>query len=140
MPIGGQPQDELPPLPDAPDVPAAVPTTEAAAEQPFSLWSEVLEVLRGTCPPMYGVLRSSTALLSPEGKLILCTDNAMFKELFGMGNNKDLLKEAVQRATGATYRIVLRRSETVTKAVANDPLTSLLTAGKAAGVPINETE
>ncbi len=124
-----------PETPPAPEVPVPVETGE---EQPFPGWSEVLESLRSSCPPLYGVLMDSSALLK-DGKLIICTNNAMFKELFGMGNNKDLLMEAIRGVAGTTYRVGLRRTQKVDKAE-KDPLSQLLAAGKAAGVPVKETE
>ncbi len=130
-----------PVAPDEPDLPPPPPPVveESDTEQPFAAWSEVLESLRSTCPPLYGVLAGSTALLG-GGKLIICTNNAMFKELFGMGNNKDLLMDAIRQATGGTYRVVLRRSEAVSKTTANDPLTQLIAAGKEAGVTVKESD
>jgi DNA polymerase-3 subunit gamma/tau len=143
-PTLGSPAVPAPPAPvttDEPDLPPPPPPVaeESDTEQPFAAWSEVLESLRNTCPPLYGVLAGSTALLG-GGKLIICTNNAMFKELFGMGNNKDLLMDAIRQASGSTYRVVLRRSEAVSKTTANDPLTQLLAAGKEAGVTVKETE
>ena len=129
------PEPDLPEPPEAPETP--VPQT-AGEEQPFPAWSEVLEALRVSCPPLHGVLMDSSALLK-EGKLIICTNNAMFKELFGMGNNKDLLMDAIRSATGTTFRVGLRRTQVVEKNN-QDPLSQLLAAGKAAGISVKESE
>ncbi len=133
-PVSGEtapaPADELPPPPP--------PAEDSGEEQPFLQWAEVLRALKQSCPPLFGVLADSSALLK-DGKLIICTENAMFKELFMMGNNKDLLMEAIKQAAGTTYRIGLRRTQVVDKA-AHDPLSQLMAAGKAAGVNVTERE
>ena len=84
------------------------------------------------------MLAQSQAVL--KGNLLLiCTDNALFKELFRQDNNKELLLEAIRQTVGTTYRIGLRRTVTVPKAVAEDPLTRLMQAGRNAGIPVEET-
>ncbi len=134
------PLPDAPPMPDTPEPPPAPtePAPGAGEEEPFSGWQAVLQQLMTTCPPLFGVLADSTALLK-EGKLIICTDNALFKELFLRDNNKQLLMDAIRSTTGMTYRIGLRRTVAVPKQEV-DPLTQLLSAGRAAGVTVNEKE
>ena len=128
---------EVPAIPDPP-APAAPADTDSGEERPFPQWGEVLAALQQSCPPLHSVLMDSSALLK-DGKLIICTDNAMFKELFMMGNNKDLLMEAIRTVSGTTYRVGLRRTQKVEKAQ-RDPLSQLLAAGKAVGVTVQENE
>lgn len=133
-------------MPESPYTPAAEPESPIPApapvseeeEVPFAEWTAVLEQLKTTCMPLYGVLADSTALLK-GGKLIICTENAMFKELFQRDNNKTLLRKAIENATGTTYRVGLRRKQTVLRQEI-DPLTRLLDAGRAAGVPVSEED
>lgn len=135
------PQTEEPPMPEpseiAPQGEDASPQT-AGGEEPFTRWGEVLEQLQRTCIPLFGVLVGSTAVLK-DNMLLICTDNALFKELFLRDNNKDLLMDAIKAVNGAPMRIGLRR--TVSAATANapeDPLQRLMQAGRDAGVPIEE--
>ena len=137
------PATEEPPLPEPPDTakPEA-PTAPAASapgdEQPFPQWAAVLEVLMTSCPPLFGVLADSSAILK-DGKLLICTNNPLFSELIKDSGNQKLLTEAVQKGTGSSYRLGLRRTHVVAKQEA-DPLTQLLAAGRAAGVPVTEKE
>ncbi len=140
--------DDTPPLPPDPEEPAtaqppvipaaAAPTAETTddAEVPFPQWGEVLDTLMKSCIPLYGVLAGSTAILKGE-MLLICTDNAMFKELLAQDNNKKLLMDAIRQTTGKTYRMGLRRTVTVPKNE-NDPLTQLFSAARAASVPVKE--
>ena len=131
--------EEAVPLPE-PDEPAAaapsVPPAEPAGEQPFTRWGDVLERLKQTCIPLFGVLADSTAVLK-DGVLLICTDNALFKELFQRDNNKQLLAEAIHTVAGSQLRIGLRRTATAAKP-AEDPLSRLMQAGRSAGVAITE--
>ncbi len=125
------------PTPAAEEVPPPPPVEDSGEEHPFPRWVEVLEALRAGCPPMYGVLADSSAVMK-DGKLIICTENAMFKQLFSMGDNKTLLMDAIKQVVGNPVRVGLRRTQTVDKAAQADPLSQLLAAGKAAGVDVTE--
>ncbi|MBQ4332391.1 MAG: DNA polymerase III subunit gamma/tau [Clostridia bacterium] len=125
------------PLPE----PIAEPPVEMPTEteeQPFAPWAEVLEQLRQSCPPLYGVLCDSTALLK-DGALVICTENALFTQLLKDEGNKKLMAAAIQQVTGTTYRMKLRRTQQVQKPE-NDPLAQLLAAGRVAGVAVKENE
>lgn len=113
-----------------------MPPAEPAGEQPFTRWGDVLERLKQTCIPLFGVLADSTAVLK-DGVLLICTDNALFKELFQRDNNKQLLAEAIHTVAGSQLRIGLRRTATAAKP-AEDPLSRLMQAGRSAGVAITE--
>ncbi len=131
-----------PPPPTDPPAPSAEPSAPAPAEegeQPFTLWGDVLARLQQTCIPLYAVLAQSQAVLKGD-LLLICTDNALFKELFVRDNNKELLLEAIRQVAGCSYRIGLRRTVTVPKQVAEDPLTRLLQAGREAGVFVTEND
>ncbi len=137
MPVQVSPVEETP----APPVPAEPPVPEApveAAEVPFPAWADVLERLRETCMPLYGVLADSQALLK-DNMLLVCTDNAMFKTLLASEDNKTQLRQAIRTATGKDYRLGLRSTRVVQKKAA-DPLSQLLEAGRQAGVPIHEND
>ncbi len=134
------PADEMPamPEPSAEAIPAPtvnIPPAEDS-EAPFTQWGDVLDTLLKTCIPLYGVLAGSTAILKGE-MLLICTDNAMFKELLAQDNNKKMLMEAIRQVTGQTYRMGLRRTVTVKKQD-DDPLSQLFTAARAADVPVKE--
>ncbi len=136
-PVGDGALDVPPQATDIPsqatDVPPqAIPTP--AEETPFSGWAEVLAHLQSTCIPLFAVLEDSTAL-EREDTLIICTENAMFKELLKMGDNKQLLMDAIVAVTGTRPRITLRRRTVVAE---HDPLADLLAASRTVGVDITE--
>ncbi len=140
-------EDTAPPLSPEPEEPVATnsavstppspPATDCVEdEHPFTPWGAVLDALMKSCLPLYGVLVGSTAILKGD-MLLICTDNAMFKELLTQDNNKKLLMEAIQQITGKTYRMGLRRTVAVKK-TDNDPLAQLFSAARAADVPVKE--
>ena len=123
-----------------PAIPAPAPAAPAApvGEQPFTAWVEVLDRLRQSCPPLFGMLDGTTALLK-DGSLVICLDNPLLAQLLKEGGNKQMLSDAVKQVTGQTFPMALRRKQQV-KTPENDPLAQLLTAGRGMGININEKE
>ena len=134
---------EAPPAPEAEvmpaiPAPAAAPIPAPAGETPFDAWVEVLDYLRTDCPPLFGILDGTTALLK-DGSLVICVENPLLAQLLKEGGNKQQLQNAIQHVTGRTFQMALRRKQQVKKAEF-DPLAQLLTAGRDAGVNISENE
>ena len=133
---------EAPPAPVAevmPAIPApAAPIPAPAGETPFDAWVEVLDHLRSSCPPLFGILDGTTALLK-DGSLVICVENPLLAQLLKEGGNKQQLQNAIQHVTGRTYPMALRRKQQV-KSPESDPLSQLLTAGRGMGVSVNEKE
>ncbi len=121
---------------EAPAQPESEPAPAPDEEMPFTKWGEVLETLLTSCPPLYGVLAQSQAVLKGE-MLLICTDNELFKELLKQDNNKTMLADAIRGVAGKTYRLGLRRTVTVQKNK-EDPLSQLLAAARKADVPVSE--
>ena len=150
---GGGPAD-MPPLPEAPaeesappaapDLAPPPPAAESAAERgtpgeapqeiPFTRWSDVLETLSSTCPPMYGVLIGSSAVLRGDYVLIE-TDNELFKSLVARDGNKALLAEAVRGVTGRAHRIGVRKKAAAPSGE-NDPLADFIRNSRSLGVDV----
>ena len=134
---------EAPPVPEAdvmPAIPApvAAPIPAPAGEQPFDAWIDVLDYMRQSCPPLFGILDGTTARLK-DGSLVICTDNPLLAQLLKEGGNKQQLQNAIQHGTGQTSPIALRRKQHV-KTPESDPLAQLLTAGRGMGINVNEQE
>ena len=125
------------PAPSAPSVPSETADTEE--EVPFTQWNEVLEALRGSCMPLYGVLIGSEAVRRGE-RLLICTENEMFRGLVAQEGNKQKLIAAVRAVTGRNYRIGLRMrpSAPAASAAADDPLAAFLRQSRERGIPIEE--
>ncbi len=134
---------EAPPV-EATDVtpaipaPAAAPIPAPAGEVPFDGWAEVLDILRKSCPPLFGLLDGTTALLK-NGGLIICLENPLLAQLLKEGGNKQQLQEAVRQVTGQVYPMALRQKQQE-KPKEFDPLAQLLTAGRGAGIDVSENE
>lgn len=134
---------EAPPA-EAPDVmptipaPVSAPIPAPAGEAPFDGWAEVLDILRKSCPPLFGLLDGTTALLK-NGGLIICLDNPLLAQLLKEGGNKQQLQEAVRQVTGQVYPMALRQKQPEKKPEF-DPLSQLLSAGRGMGINVNETE
>ncbi|MBR2320132.1 MAG: DNA polymerase III subunit gamma/tau [Clostridia bacterium] len=136
-PVDAPPAPEADVMPTIPD-PVAAPIPAPAGEQPFDAWVDVLDYMRQSCPPLFGILDGTTALLK-DGSLVICTDNPLLAQLLKEGGNKQQLQNAIQHVTGQTYPMALRRKQQV-KTPENDPLAQLLTAGRGMGINVNEKE
>ena len=133
------PVEAPPPIeaPVMPAIPAPAVGTEPM-EKPFDRWAEVLDHLRQSCPPLFGMLDGTTALLK-EGSLVICIENPLLAQLLKEGGNKEQLQNAIRQVTGQTYPMALRRKQQIKKPE-NDPLAQLLTAGRGMGIEVNEKE
>ena len=133
---------EAPPAETAvmPAIPAPVsaPIPAPTGEMPFDGWAEVLDVLRKACPPLFGLLDGTTALLK-NGNLVICLDNPLLAQLLKEGGNKQQLQEAVRQVTGQVYPMALRQKPQE-KPPENDPLSQLLSATRGAGIDVSENE
>ncbi len=129
-------EDVMPAIP-APTAPTA-PIPAPSGEQPFDAWVEVLDYMRNSCPPLFGLLDGTTALLK-DGSLVICVDNPLLAQLLKEGGNKEQLQNAIRHVTGQSFPMALRRKQQV-KTPENDPLSQLLTAGRGMGINVNEKE
>ena len=127
-------EDVMPAIP----APVAAPIPAPAGEQPFTAWADVLDHLRQSCPPLFGILDGTTALLK-DGSLVICVDNPLLAQLLKEGGNKQQLQNAIQHVTGQTYPMALRRKQQV-KTPESDPLSQLLNAGRGMGISVNEKD
>ena len=127
------PAEEPLPVPVQEGLESAAPSP---SEQPFVQWADVLEQLSSACPPLYGVLAGSSALLRADTVIIL-TDNDMLRPLVASNGNKAVLAGAIRAVTGRKYRVGIRKPEEP-KAVPSggDPLTDFLRSSRALGVDI----
>ncbi len=127
------------PVPAAPDLPPPPEAEPPGPEEevPFERWNDVLDTLAGTCPPLYGVLVGSTALLRGEYVLI-CTDNDMFKSLVTRDGNKNVLLGAIRAVTGRNHRIGIKKATPAPAAAASsDPLSAFLQRSQEQGLVVD---
>ncbi|MDD2361904.1 MAG: DNA polymerase III subunit gamma/tau [Oscillospiraceae bacterium] len=124
-------KDEATPPPavapaDDHDVPEVVETE-------FTGWNDVITILEDSCPPLFGVLQNSTAVL--RGNIVLIdTDNEMFKSLVSRDGNTAKLAEAIKSVSGKQYRIGIMKKPNARVDESNDPLSSFIRASMEMGV------
>jgi len=141
------PKPEAPtssPPPSATPTPAAPPAAASAEETPFTGWSEVLETLAESCPPLYGVLMGSTATIRGEHVLI-ATANEMFKTLVSRDGNHRVLTDAIRKTTGRDYRIGLKKivpppTDGAAEEEADNPLSAFLKESRESGLDVTVKE
>ena len=122
------------PLPEYDEAPAPKEDVPNVAEQPqpandgsispVSQWSEILGVLRGTCPIIAGVLQDSRAYIEGD-RLLIDTNNSQFRTLVN-GNNpiyRDNRRKAAQTVLGQVYKLGPYHAKT-TETENIDPLQS----------------
>ena len=114
-----------------------LPVQEGSVEEPFAAWADVLEKLRDTCPPLFGVLAGSRALCcSAENKLLIDTPNAaLFRELVQTADNKRALQTAIRSVTGQSYRVGLPRSGAAVP-TGDDPLAAFIRDSRQKGISL----
>ena len=107
--------DEIP-LPEAPDSPPAAPeslsdTEPAPAKNdgtvtPVEEWSEVLSILRTTCPLIAGVLQGSSAYIKGQ-YLLIDAANEQFRTLVNGSSPqyRDSIRKAAAQVLGGTYKL-----------------------------------
>ena len=138
-----RPDSGEPEAPPPPGDEAATASDGPGADQevPFERWNDVLDTLSGACPPLYGVLVDSTALLRGDYVLI-CTDNDMFKALVTRDGNKNVLLGAIRSVTGRNHRIGVKRNSGAPAGAPagqpppEDPLAAFLQNSRAQGLDV----
>ena len=105
------------PLPEYDEVPAemieeipspteSAPTTTSDSITPVAQWSEIIGILRKTCPIIAGVLGDSKAYIQGD-RLLIDTNNSQFRTLVN-GNNavyRDSIRKAAQTVLGQVYKL-----------------------------------
>ncbi|MBR3969148.1 MAG: DNA polymerase III subunit gamma/tau [Clostridia bacterium] len=105
------------PLPEYDEVPAemieeipspteSAPTTTSDGITPVAQWSEIIGILRKTCPIIAGVLGDSKAYIQGD-RLLIDTNNSQFRTLVN-GNNavyRDSIRKAAQTVLGQVYKL-----------------------------------
>ncbi|MDD3194090.1 MAG: DNA polymerase III subunit gamma/tau [Oscillospiraceae bacterium] len=130
------PPDIEPPL-DLKTDPA--PLAGSPGATPFLAWQEVLGRLLKTNPPLFAALQHSDAYEKDDLMLIDAKNELFFKLIRENEFAKDSLRDALMAQTGRRYRLgPYRAQEQPSVKAEEDPLDSLLTSAKNAGVAVEE--
>lgn len=113
-------EEEIP-LPEPPD---AVPAVQSGtAPVPDADWSEVMRILKTSCPLIHGVLNASRAYIKGP-YLLIDAPNSQFRSLINSNNGfyKDSIRKAAYSVLGVTYKL---GPYTKSEAKESDPLAAL---------------
>lgn len=96
-------------------------------------WSEILQDISTSSPPLYGILHGSQACVVGD-KLLIQSPNTLFKSTIVA--KKELLNEIIFRYTGKKYRILMK--STKQQVEEDSPLNHLLEQARESGIPVEE--
>ena len=93
---------------------------------PFVQWAEVVEEIRKTNMPLWGVLDSSKAYIHDDFVLVDC-QYPTFGALIRQGTNANDVKRAIMAVTGRKYRLgIYKNKQSEEPKKGNDPLDDLI--------------
>ena len=101
-----EPEEEIP-LPEPPEeAQTAARPVQSGEITPVQSWSEVLSILKTSCPLIAGVLKGSEAYIKGQ-YLLIDAPNTQFRSLINSGNAtyKDSIRKAAQTVLGVTYKL-----------------------------------
>lgn len=84
----------------------AQPSQDSADDTPYREWSSVLNILKTTCPIMYGVLSDSVAYVKDD-LLLIDAKNPAFRNLV-KGENatyRDNIRKAAEQVSGKVFKL-----------------------------------
>jgi DNA polymerase III subunit gamma/tau len=98
-----------------------LPSSDSSADVPLDCWAEVVEALKKSDAPLYGVLRESSAIIR-GGFVLIDPNNALFAGLIKSQDHQKPLVEAVRRITGKAYKVgIFKKSLAAPAAQTNAP-------------------
>lgn len=110
----------------------------AEADEPFARWAEVIQEIRKTNMPLWGVLDNSEAYIHGDFVLVDCSIPT-FGSLIRQGSNAADVKKAIYAVTGERKRLgIYKKAETEqTAKKENDPLDDLISKMRSSEIKVN---
>lgn len=106
----------------------------------FMQWAEVVNEIRKTNMPLWGVLSDSSAYLKDDFVLVDCM-YPTFSQLIRQGTNAADVKRAVMEITGKRYRLgIFKHTEKTPSQEAADPLSNLVDKMRKADIKVDINE
>lgn len=100
--------------------------TETVNDMPFVQWAEVVDEIKKTNMPLWGVLDSSKAYIHDDFILVDC-QYPTFGALIRQGTNAGDVKKAIMAVTGRKYRLgIYKNKQSEEPKKGNDPLDNLI--------------
>ncbi len=94
----------------APAAPAVSTESSNEASYEFTLWAEVLELLKKNDAPLNAVLQNTTAFVSKGTHLVIRTDNPLLFSFIQMESHSDILRKAVYEISGKKLKLAVKDS------------------------------
>lgn len=117
-----------------------LPSSDSSADLPLDCWAEVLEDLKKSDPPLFGVLRESSAIIR-GGFVLIDPNNALFAGLIKSQEHQRPLVDAVRRITGKPYKVGIFKKGLKPAASAQAPadeMDELFNNASRAGIDVKE--
>jgi DNA polymerase-3 subunit gamma/tau len=115
-----------------------IPSSDSSADEPLNNWAEVLEALRKADAPLFGVLKTSSAIIR-GGFVLIDPNNGMFSDLIRGQEHRKPLVEAVRRITGKPYKVgIFKKSMEKPAVQAEDPMDELADNASRAGIDVEQ--
>lgn len=124
---------------DYPRQAEAQPQTETATrDEPFTKWADVVQEIKKTNMPLWGVLDNSEAYIHGDFVLVDCP-YPTFGSLIRQGSNAADVKKAIYTVTGERKRLGIYKRAEEEKAVkeTNDPLDDLISKMRSSEIKVN---
>lgn len=124
--------------PAAPPTPDSEYGKEQERDEPFTRWAEVVQEIKKTNMPLWGVLDNSEAYVHGDFILVDCP-YPTFGSLIRQGSNAADVKKAVYAVTGEKKRLGIYKKAEEEKATekGNDPLDDLISKMRSSEIKVN---
>ncbi len=121
---------------DIPPEPSSEPVQEQ--DEPFARWAEVVQEIKKTNMPLWGVLDNSEAYVHGDFVLVDCP-YPTFGSLIRQGSNAADVKRAIYTVTGERKRLgIYKKAESEqTAKKGNDPLDDLISKMRSSEIKVN---
>jgi len=125
-PLGGLPPRE------------GLPSTDSSADVPLDCWAEILEELKKSDPPLFGVLRESSAIIR-GGFVLIDPNNTLFAGLIRSQEHQRPLVDTIRRITGKPYKVgIFKKGLETAKRQKPDGLDEIIENASKAGIEVKE--
>lgn len=115
-----------------------LPPSDSSKDRPLECWADVLETLKKNDPPLYGVLRESSAIIR-GGFVLIDPNNALFSGLIKSQDHQRPLVAAVRMVTGKPFKVgIFKKALEAVQKKESDEMDEILDNAAKAGVDVHE--
>ncbi len=136
-----EPAENVQPARQTPPKKEGLPSSDSSADVALECWAEVLDALKKSDAPLFGVLRESSAIIR-GGFVLIDPNNSLFSGLIKSQDHQRPLVEAVRRITGKPYKVGIFKKSLVVPADQKDApvdeMDELFNNASKAGIDVKE--